>query len=286
MIRFAWGETRVTLIDGGSVWLDGGAMFGVVPRPLWERQREPDARHRIRLALNLLLVEDGTDVTLVDTGAGADWDERSVDVLGIEPRDAADLLRPAGVAPGDVTRVVLTHLHFDHAGGGVAVGADGERRAAFPNARYVVQRGELEQARLQDNERIRAAFEPRHFEPLAAEPGRLQLLEGETALPGGLRLLPAPGHTPNMQIVILEGGPAPLAFMADLVPTASHVPYGWIMGFDQEPMVTLATKKSILPRALDEGWRLVFEHDWRMPLATLATDERGRVAARAWEPGG
>jgi glyoxylase-like metal-dependent hydrolase (beta-lactamase superfamily II) len=232
--------------------------------------------------MNLLLIEDGRQRTLVDTGAGSSWDGKSRSIYGVEPRGAEELLAPAGIGPDQIDRVVNTHLHFDHAGGNTARDDQGSVRPAFPNAEYVVQRRELETAR-QNNERFRASYMPGHFEPLAAEGGRLRLLDGDSELSPGVRVQTVPGHTPGMQIVLADTGGGTLAFLADLVPTASHVRYPYIMAYDLEPLKTLAAKKALLPRAAREGWRIVFEHDDRMPLATLA-EEAGALAARAWIP--
>jgi glyoxylase-like metal-dependent hydrolase (beta-lactamase superfamily II) len=281
VIRFAWGELELSVLDGGRLRLDGGAMFGVVPRPLWERQRPVDERHRITLAMNLLLIDDGRTKTIVDTGAGEVWGEKERDIYALEPRSAAEILAPAGLAPAQIDRVVCTHLHFDHAGGNVERGADGALAPAFPAAEYVVQRGEIETARW-DNERIRASYRPECYEPLLAA-GQLRLVEGNVALDRAVELLVAPGHTPHMQLVLVVTGEGTVAFLADLVPTASHLPYPWIMAYDLEPLATLAVKKRLLPRAVREGWRVVLEHDTDLPLAQLFEDG-GRIRASAVLP--
>ncbi len=282
MVRFLRGDLRITLLGAGSLKLDGGAMFGVVPRPLWEKERPPDERNRIRLGMNLLLIEDGTRRVLLDTGAGTKWDAKQRDIYGLEPKSAAEILAPAGISPEQIDLVVNTHLHFDHAGGNTERNARGEVVAAFPNAKYVVQRGEIETAR-SANERTRASYLPENYEPLLAE-GRLEPVDGTVRIGAGVELRPAPGHTPHMQIPVLVTPEGTVAFLADLVPTASHVPYPYVMGYDLEPLVTLATKRRILPEAARDGWLLVFEHDEEMPAATLE-EKDGRLRARAAEPG-
>ena len=199
MIRWSVGDLQLTILPAGTLWLDGGAMFGVVPRPLWSAQRQPDAQNRIEMATNVLLIEDGEQRILVDTGSGVDWDPREIERHRLQSSPAAEWLAPAGLAPEQIDQVVLTHLHFDHAGGAVAYDPRGKAVPAFPNARYVVQRGELELARL-DNPKIRAAYRGRDFEPLVAA-HRLDLVEGENWLTPQIRLRPAPGHTPHRQIV-------------------------------------------------------------------------------------
>ena len=281
MIRFSAGDVAVTVLDGGAVRLDGGAMFGVVPKPLWERHRVPDARNRLRLGMNVLLVEDGNRRWLVDTGAGTKEDAKFRDLYGLEPRSAADLLAPAGLVPGDIDVVVNSHLHFDHAGGNTERDARGELACAFPNARFVVQRGELEFARW-DNERIRASYLVDNFDPIDRD-GRFDLVDGDADLDPRIRVERAPGHTPNLHVVLVDGGARKVCFLADLVPTATHVPYPWIMGYDLEPLATLASKKRILPRAAREGWILVFQHDADLPVGVLE-EKGGKLAARPFEP--
>lgn len=281
MIRVPAGDVVVTVLDGGTVRLDGGAMFGVVPKPLWERHRVPDDRNRIRLGMNLLLIEDGRSRWLVDTGAGDKEDAKFRDLYGLEPKTAEEILAPAGLAPSDIDVVVNTHLHFDHAGGNTSRGSRGELEATFPNARFVVQAGELEFAQW-DNERIRASYLDANYDPIDRD-GRFDLVEGEKHLHPRIRVEPAPGHTPHLQVVIVEGGERTVCFLADLVPTATHVPYPWIMGYDLEPLETLASKKRLLPRAAREGWILVFEHDADLPVGVLE-EKGGKLAARPFEP--
>jgi glyoxylase-like metal-dependent hydrolase (beta-lactamase superfamily II) len=267
VIRFTLGDLRFTVLDAGPLWLDGGAMFGVVPKVLWERERPPDGRNRIRLAMNVMLVEDGARRILVDTGAGNKLDEKRQRIYGIDPRTPAEVLSPAGIAPEEIDLVVSTHLHFDHAGGHTTRDARGEVVPAFPNAAYAVQRTELEVARW-ENERIRASYFLEDFEPLARE-GRLRLLDGDVSLTPALSVRLAPGHTPGHQAILAATGEGTVAFLSDLVPTSSHVRYPYIMAYDLEPLVSLATKKRFLPQAARERWTVVFQHDAAVPLGTI-----------------
>jgi glyoxylase-like metal-dependent hydrolase (beta-lactamase superfamily II) len=280
LIRFAWGELRLSVLDAGTLWLDGGAMFGIIPKPLWSRQRKPDEANRIELAMNLLLIEDGRRTTLVDTGAGLAWDERSRGLYRLDPRSAEQILEPAGLRPRQVDRVVNTHLHFDHAGGNTVRDAAGGWSPSFPAAEYVVQRGELETARW-DNERTRGSYRAASFEPLV-EQGRLRLVEGDAALGPHVEVRVAPGHTPHMQVLLVRTGEGTVLFLADLVPTASHLSYPWIMAYDLEPLRTLESKRGLLSQAAVGGWRVVFEHDRELPLATLV-ERDGKLSARPVE---
>jgi len=282
LLRFLRGDLRITLLDAGTLRLDGGAMFGVVPRPLWEKERPPDERNRIRLGMNLLLIEDGSRRILVDTGAGTKWDDKHREIYGLAPRRAEEILAPAGLTPEQVDLVVNTHLHFDHAGGNTTRNERGELVAAFPNAKYLVQRGEVDTAR-SANERTRASYLEENFEPLLAE-GRFELLDGPVRLGAGIELRLAPGHTPHMQVPILATAQGTVAFLADLIPTVSHIPYPYVMGYDLEPLVTLKTKRQLLPVAAREGWILLFEHDADVRAATLE-EKDGRLRARPVETG-
>lgn len=276
------GSLRVHALEAGLQWLDGGAMFGVVPRPLWERRIPPDHRHRIPLALRCLLVEAPNALVLVDTGIGNKEDERFLDLYGVanpgDPTRLEDALRGVGFDPGDVDLVVSTHLHFDHAGGNTRRDPDGRIRPAFPRARYVVQRGELDFAD-SPNERIRASYLAHNVEPLRLA-GLWEPVEGAATVTEGVRVLPTPGHTPHHQSVLVESDGEVACFLADVCPTTAHLPLPWIMGYDLEPLVTLETKRGLWRRARDEGWLLVFEHDPEIPWGRLdPTQDRPTLVA-------
>jgi glyoxylase-like metal-dependent hydrolase (beta-lactamase superfamily II) len=269
------GRFRLHALEAGLQRLDGGAMFGVVPKPLWERRIAADERNRIPLAMRCLLVETPDALILIDNGAGNKEDAKFVDIYGIEnagtPTRLEDAIRDAGFSPDDVDYVIDTHLHFDHAGGNTFRDGEGRVRISFPRARYVVQRGEWEWAHLR-NERIRASYLPDNFDPVH-EAGLFDFVEGERELVPGVRLVPTPGHTPHHQSVVLSSEGETACFLADLVPTSAHLPLPWIMGYDVEPLVTLETKRQLLARAREEGWLLIFEHDPRVPWGRLAPEE-------------
>lgn len=262
------GDLRVHALDAGSQRLDGGAMFGVVPKPLWERRIPADERNRIPLAMRCLLVETAAALVLIDNGAGNKESEKFIDIYGIENAPRGDerhatrleeSLATLGYTPDDIDVVIDTHLHFDHAGGNTRRDPDGGVELAFPRARYAVQRGEFEYAHSR-NERIQASYLPHNFDPVA-EAGRYDLLDGDVEVVPGIRVFRTPGHTPHHQSVLISSAGETLCFLADVIPTSAHLPLPWIMGYDVEPLVTLESKRSLLARARDERWVLVFEHD-------------------------
>ena len=274
---FFVGGLRCHTVEGGLQRLDGGAMFGVVPRTLWKTRIEPDERNRIPLAMRCVLVEHGDGLVLIDTALGNKEDPKFLDIYGVENQglegatQLEDALASAGFLPRDVRWVINTHLHFDHAGGNTTMDPDLENdprrhiRPTFPNATYVVQRGELEFAS-HTNERTRASYLAHNFEPIATA-DRWHLIEGDTEVLPGISLRLTPGHVPYHQIVIIQDSGETAVFVGDLFPTTAHLPLPWIMGYDLEPLRTLESKRALLGQALAEGWRLIFEHDPRVAMA-------------------
>ncbi|MBI5600866.1 MAG: MBL fold metallo-hydrolase [Gemmatimonadetes bacterium] len=259
------GRFSVHALQAGGQMLDGGAMFGVVPKPLWEKKIPADARNRIPMGMRCLLIEHESGLVLIDTGAGNKETQKFLDIYGIEndgsgQRTMLELaIIAAGFRPADISLVINTHLHFDHAGGNTAVEADGRVVSAFPNARFVVQAGEAHYA-LHTNERTAASYFPRNWEPIR-ELGRLDLVEGATEIVKGIRTLPTPGHTPHHQSILIDGGSEMACYLGDVIPTHIHMPLPWIMGYDVEPLRTLESKRALLATAVAEKWLLIFEHD-------------------------
>ncbi len=278
---------RLTLhtIHAGVQRLDGGAMFGVVPKPLWERRIPADARNRIPLAMRTLLIEHDDGLVLVDAGLGNKEDAKFRDIYGVDNAGAGgrtwleDGLRALGHAPGDVRVLVNTHLHFDHAGGNTYRDEGGAVRLTFPNARHVVQRDELAYA-TSTNERTAASYLPHNIAPVVAA-GVFDLVDGAATVVPGVRVEPTPGHVPHHQSVLVESAGETVYFLGDLVPTAAHLPLPWIMGYDVEPLVTLETKRGLLARAADEGWLVVFEHDPTVGWGRVVQDGRSYALAPA-----
>jgi glyoxylase-like metal-dependent hydrolase (beta-lactamase superfamily II) len=283
------GDFRIHVLDGGLQRLDGGAMFGVVPKPLWERRIAADERNRIPLGLRCLLVETPDALVLIETGAGNKEDEKFVSIYGIENRAAGggfpdrvqEAIAACGFGADQVDVVVDTHLHFDHAGGNTYRDGEGRVQLSFPNATYVVQRGEWEWAH-RANERISASYLPHNFDPVH-EAGRWRFLEGEAEVVPGVTVIRTPGHTPWHQSVLVRSGGETACFLADVIPTFAHLPLPWIMGYDVEPLVTLESKRELLARATEEGWLLVSTHDPEVPWGRVEREGRG-VRLNALEP--
>ncbi|MEM7582889.1 MAG: MBL fold metallo-hydrolase [Acidobacteriota bacterium] len=280
------GNLEWTLLGDGEFRLDGGSMFGTVPRPLWEHLKPADERHRIRMAANSLLVERGSERLLIDTGVGGRGDARFRDLFGLEQgaERLPDQIRSAGYELGDITHVLLTHLHFDHCGWNTRDDEAGRAVPTFPNARYWLERGEVEHAR-HPNPRDRSSYDPRNWEPLF-EAGVVELFDDRAEPMPGVEARKAPGHNADMCIVLLDGGedadgaPQRGAWWADLVPTVAHVPTPWIMGFDLYPLQTMENKAKWLPRAAAENWLCFFGHETDEPVGRLVEIKPGRYAAR------
>jgi len=273
------GDLDLTLVNDGEFRLDGGAMFGVVPRTLWEREKPPDELNRIRMGTNCLLVERGSDLLLIDTGIGDKHDPRFQKLYGMDPHAVRlpEAIRRAGYELGDVNHVLLSHLHFDHCGWNTRE-EGGKIVPTFPKATYWLQRGEVDHARL-PNERDRASYFPESWEPLF-EAGAAELFGDEAEPIPGVKAVRVPGHNADMCIVLLDGGEgAQGVYWADLVPTAAHVPYPWIMGYDLYPLTTLENKKLWLPQAAAGDWLCIFEHDPVTPLGRLVEEKPGRFRA-------
>ncbi len=270
------GRLRTWAIQAGGQKLDGGAMFGVVPKPLWERRIAADERNRIQLGMRCLLIEHDAGLVLIDTGAGNKENARFHDVYGIENagQDNRTLLENAlatvGRTPDEIHLVIDSHLHFDHAGGNTWIDTVGIVRPTFPNARYVVQEGEYHFA-THTNERTAASYFPRNFEPVR-EAGQMEFVRGEAEILPGIRVIPTPGHVPYHQSVLIESAGERAFYAADLIPTAAHLPLPWIMGYDVQPLVTLETKRTVLQRAVAEDWLLIFEHDARVAWGRVLHD--------------
>jgi len=237
------GAFTVHVIQAGGQKLDGGAMFGVVPKPLWEKRIPADERNRIQLGMRCLLIEHPSGLILIDTGAGNKEDPKFKDIYGIENEGRGrttmleEGLANVGVRPSEVVLVINTHLHFDHAGGNTRFGNDGKLEISFPNATYIIKRGEYEYA-THPNERTAASYFDRNYTPLEAA-NKIEFVSREKEIVKGVRVIPTPGHTPFHQSVLIESAGERAFFLGDLAPTQAHLPLPWIMGYDVAPLVTL-----------------------------------------------
>lgn len=276
------GNYRVEIVPDAEFWLDGGAMFGVVPRSLWSRVAPPDEENRVRLNMNCLFVETQRERILVETGIGDKWSAKHAAMYGIrrERTLAESLKNLTGCGADEITIVVNTHLHFDHAGGNTTLDARGEVVPTFPNARYFVSQEEYEHAE-SPHERDHASYLAENWRPLS-ETGQLELKDATYEVVPGLTMETVAGHSRTMQCVRLTRGDQTLFGFADLVPTRAHVPAAWIMGYDLYPVETLEAKKRLLPQAAREEWLCLFYHDPDAPLCRIIEDE-GKLRTVAHE---
>jgi glyoxylase-like metal-dependent hydrolase (beta-lactamase superfamily II) len=253
------GDMELTSLFDGYFRLDGGAMFGVVPKPLWERRAPADERNRIALAMRPLLVR-GERLMIIDAGAGNKMDAKSTDIYAIDrSRNIVHSLADAGLTMDDVEIALASHLHFDHAGGFTTRSDAGDIRPAFPRARYVVRDEEWADA-THPHERNRASYLQDDFVPLQAA-GVVDLRAGDAEIMPGVRVRWTGGHARSHQVVMIESGGQTAVFTADMIPTVAHVDESWIMGYDLYPMETLAFKRGFVREAIDREYLIFFEHD-------------------------
>lgn len=274
------GGYEIHPIETGRFGLDGGAMFGIVPKPLWAKTNPPDERNRIELAARAMLIVGHGKTILVDDGNGSKFTEKQVDIyrLDMSHYELKKSLAHYGLEPGDVTDVILTHLHFDHAGGST-YRENGELKPTFPNAKYYVQRAHWDQAN-SPTEKDRGSFMPEDFLPLRHH-SVLEFLDGECELFPNVELLVMNGHTAAQQLPKVSDGKTTLLYCCDLFPTISHIPLPYIMAYDLRPLVTLEEKKKVLGRAYEEKWILFFEHDPGIVAGMVTSTNKGFAMDKA-----
>jgi len=271
--RYTVGDLELISVSDGTFRLDGGSMFGVIPKTMWSEKAPPDERNRILLAMRPLVVR-GARTMIIDAGAGDKENEKFRDIYGLDrSRHLDHTLAEAGLAPEDIDIVLATHLHFDHAGGFTVRDAGGRLRPRFPRAQYVVRRGEWEDA-THPNARTRASYLLDNYVPLA-EAGVLQLVDDDHTIMPGVRVRRTGGHTPHHQMVVIESGGQTAAFVADLIPTTAHVPDVWVMGYDLFPLDTMAAKREFVKEAIEKKILVFFEHD-PMIAAGYLTEANGK----------
>jgi glyoxylase-like metal-dependent hydrolase (beta-lactamase superfamily II) len=269
-----FGSLELTIVSGGRFRLDGGAMFGVVPKVLWEKKFPADPRNRIELATNCLLVRGDGFAALIETGLGNRWSAQEKDMYAIENSPGLlESLEEAGIRPEEIDALVLSHLHFDHAGGATRF-SSGKPVPAFPNATLYVQAAELAHARA-PNPRDRASYRSDDWEPYARA-GRIEEIQGEREIRPGVRVVPLPGHNAGMQAVRIDSQGLTAFYFADALPTTAHVPLPWIMAYDLYPVELIANKKRLLDEAVREGWLCIFEHDPNVAWGHIVDEPNGK----------
>lgn len=270
------GRFNIDVVDTGNFALDGGAMFGVVPKALWSRfYSEGDETNRIPMSSRPLLIQFDDKKILVDAGNGTKMPEKLMKIYGIDiVKSQIELgLAKLNLKPEDITHFIYTHLHFDHAGGSTKYNENGEVIPVFSNAKHYVQKQQYQWA-LNPTLKDRASFINDDFMPVDAE-GLLEKLDGEGELFPGIRVIPIDGHTKSMQMIRIEDGGKSLLFMADLAPTNAHVRVPFVMGYDNFPLTSIQEKQKYFPRAYEEKSLLVFEHDAFIQAGYLNSDEKG-----------
>jgi len=268
------GKYTVHIIDSGYFGLDGGAMFGVVPKPLWEKTNPADEQNRIKLAArNLLLVSDSKKI-LFDTGMGNKWSEKNKKIYAVDHVSSSleRSLSGLNLTRGDITDVIITHLHFDHSGG-CTVYNNSKLEPAFPNATYYIQKQQYQWA-VNPSEKDQGSFFKDDFVPLKEE-GVLLQIEGEKKFDDEIDLIVVHGHTFGQQLLKISDLSNTLFYCCDLFPTVSHIPIPYMMGYDIQPLITVEEKKKLLKTALDEDWKLFFAHDPEIAYATLKSTDKG-----------
>ena len=261
------GKYKLSIIESGFFGLDGGAMFGIIPKVLWQRTNPPDESNRIKLSTRHLLLESGGKKVLIDTGMGNNWDEKSKNIYAVDEKISMNsALKEKGLKAEDITDVILTHLHFDHTGGSTILN-DGKLEPAFPNAKYYVQKQNFDWA-IKPSDRDRGSYLKENFLPLFEE-GVLNFTIGNANLDNEIEFIVINGHTFGQQMVKISDGNNTFLFCGDLMPTSSHIPLPYIMGYDLQPLVTLREKIKYLKIAVDKNWKLFFGHDPEFAFATV-----------------
>ncbi len=270
---FILGDYKITILNVGQLALDGGAMFGVVPKVLWEKLLPVDEKNRIPLGLNCLLIEYQDQKCLLDTGVGTKFSSKHQEMYGIQQSAPIEAyLEPLGLKPKDMTHLMLTHLHFDHAGGTTTFNEDGEVIPTFESAQTFIHTGEWHDAH-HPSPKSKASYLKENFQPLK-DTGKLTLLEGPSnEIFPGLTLRVTGGHTESHQILTLETTQGGLIYWGDIIPTHHHLKIPYVMGYDLYPVETMQIKEALLKEAFEKGWLNVFEHDIEVPACQLAYHE-------------
>ncbi|HEX4320702.1 MAG TPA: MBL fold metallo-hydrolase [Acidobacteriaceae bacterium] len=278
--RATLGDFEITILTDGTYYLDGGAMFGVIPKPLWEKRAPADEKNRILLGTNTVVVRDGKHTVVIETGIGNKLSPKQQEIYGnyaLLPSAFA----AAGIALEDVDVVINSHLHFDHCGWNTTQLPDGSVIPTFPNARYFAHQGEVEHGRLQ-LERDAVSYIAANYEPLIAN-GQMTLIIGPQEIVPGISVDIYPGHTAQMMAVNITSGGRTASYISDLIPTSAHLDLTWGMGYDLDPLRVISERKRFYSRAIPEQWLLLFTHDHRTPMGYVELNEKGRPVLRNME---
>jgi len=273
MHRTTLGNFELTIVSDGTYFLDGGAFFGVVPKTMWSKKVVADEHNRLDAGLNSLLVRAGEKNILIETGIGNKLPQKLVEIYK-QPAKLLENLAAAGIAPEDIDVVINTHLHFDHCGWNTVCRGD-RVVATFPQAKYYVQEQEWAHGRLQ-LERDAISYMSPNYDPLIAS-GQMVLLNGDHELLPGISVKVFPGHTANMQAVIIESGGQKACYISDLIPTSAHIDLTWVMAFDLFPLQTIESRKKYYAQAIPEKWLTVFTHDDVTPWGYIQRGEKGKL---------
>jgi glyoxylase-like metal-dependent hydrolase (beta-lactamase superfamily II) len=275
MQRLTLGDFELTAVSDGTYPLDGGAFFGVVPKIIWSTKVTADEDNFVSAGLNSVVVRTGRETVLIETGIGNKLPDPMVKIYG-QPAELLGNLEAAGISPEDVDIVINTHLHFDHCGWNTVRRGDGVI-STFSKAKYYVQRGEWEHAHA--GERDGVSYLSKNYDPLV-ESGQMQLLEGDQEIVPGISVRVFPGHTRDMQAVIISSGGQTACYISDLIPTTAHLDLNYVMGFDLYPLQTIESRKRYYAQSIPEKWLTMFTHDPNVPWAYVEKNERGRMVAR------
>jgi len=269
------GSFELTALSDGLYRLDGGAFFGVIPKALWSRKVTADDQNRVLTGLNSILVRTGEKNILIETGIGNKLPEKMAQIFG-QPAQLLENLSTAGVSPEQIDIVINTHLHFDHCGWNT-ISHNGKIAPTLPNATYYVQEGEWKHAH--EGQRDSVSYLHENYDPLV-ESGQMKLLHGNQEIVPGISVEVFPGHTRDMQAVLIQSGGKTACYISDLIPTSAHVDLNWVMSFDLYPLETIESRKRYYSRAIPQNWLTMFTHDPRLAWAQLVKDDRGKIALK------
>jgi glyoxylase-like metal-dependent hydrolase (beta-lactamase superfamily II) len=269
------GDFELTALSDGTYYLDGGAFFGIVPKVLWSKRMPCDEKNRVPTGLNSVLIRGGEKTVLIETGVGNKLPGKMAQIYG-QPAKLIDALGRIDISPEDIHIVINSHLHFDHCGWNT-IRSDGKIVPTFPNAKYYAQEGEWRHAH--EGQRDTVSYLHENYDPLV-ESGQMQLLRGNHEIIPGISVEVFPGHTRDMQAIILRSGGQTACYISDLIPTSAHIEINWVMGFDLYPLETIESRKRYYSRAIPENWLTMFTHDPNVPWSYLGKDERGKIVAK------